>query len=219
MKGHSLFLMRTMRYVATNNKALMYKRLLCVSVSLITRCNGCRQLSFRGGLITFKKQSQTSLWPTMETSLIGKPISCFCKSQLLTLKVKWVEYITGSGCSEHFIIFKSLVSLQLKQKWPKHQFFVTLVPGDNKQLQHNDEAVNSELFKLLIILDIQYLFLFCLLYWLLFLILHLSSYCFSLGLSLRFGLPSMDWACTGRSVSRKITRESTRPVRPSTWIV
>ena len=41
---------------------------------------------------------------------------------------------------------------------------------------------------------------------------HLSQ-----GLLWRLELPSMDWACTGRLVSRRTTRESTSPVKPSTW--
>lgn len=37
------------------------------------------------------------------------------------------------------------------------------------------------------------------------------------GLSWKLGRHSMDWACTGRSASRRTARGSTRPVRPSTW--
>lgn len=94
---------------------------------------GCRRLSSSGGSITFKKPSQTSLWPTMETSLTGEP-----------------NIQRGGLCCSYCGI-------------------------------------------------------------------NLSNCPLTSGLLWKLGRRSMDWACTGRSASRRTARGSTRPVRPSTW--
>lgn len=97
--------------------------------------SGYRRLSSRGGLITFKKPSQTFSWPTTETFLTGE----------------------FSLCSTAAFLHLNGVDLP-----------------------------------------------------------HL---CLPSGPLLKLELLSMDWTCTERLGSRRTVRESTNPVKPSTWTV